>query len=324
MCDFNLVPVPNLCKEAQDSQPFNSHQYIPIQFPCTFPGSSITLSEAIQRVMSAIILRSVIYHVSQSLASWQLIILIVILNRVHCLRFLSCCCVIKLQSSSTSSSHEKNGPGMRLYDYSFSLSFSQRLGFIQDPASTLNDDLPGLGFNLTLPITTHFYIHHSGSALLQPTCAESLVKLMERERRTRTSSQGTTLGRGDYMNEEELQYTGRAESGRVEWHSKGPSRWSLQGESDGFVRQNSSTPIGSPEIFNHNWIENFSKTSKSSGETGSRIQCGFYWFRNSALFRHRASAQGESTYEALREKLVALCSDKDGQLSELLRTLGLC
>jgi len=57
MCGFNLVPVPmlhTLSKDEGDSTPFTPRTYIPLLLPGSFPGIAMPLSEAVGKVMAAI------------------------------------------------------------------------------------------------------------------------------------------------------------------------------------------------------------------------------------------------------------------------------
>ena len=190
-----------------------------------------------------------------------------------------------------------------------------------DPGS-VSDDLQDL--NLTLPITSRIYVHCSGSSLVGPTCADSVVRLMERDRRTRTSSLGTTLGRGDFADLNymgEIMTEGRGDSGMA------GTQMSL-GESRKFVPGESS--------YDNNWnayqTPKFSYLKQNENESSTQLQCGFYWYRNMALFRHKGVVSHSSTsggdrggagggissdHRSLQEKMVALCSNKEDSLSQL-------
>lgn len=178
-----------------------------------------------------------------------------------------------------------------------------------DPASA-QDDL--LDYNVPLPITTRFYVHFTGCALIRPTCAAPVIKLMDKQRRHRTSSYGTTLGRGDYTGDMGQDYTEElvADEGRVgtfdEWGSRLMSR------------QNSSTPLNSLDgVFESSWTGSAGKR-RGSG-TPPPDQCGFYWYRNT---RHKvATPQVLAESGSLRERMVALCSNRDGDLTQLCNSV---
>lgn len=85
-------------------------------------------------------------------------------------------------------------------------------------------------------------------------------------------------------------------------------------------RQNSSTPLVSPDVF---------ITSRGHG-SGRRelappsLQCGFCWYKNMSLFRHKSTTVAPHVVtecEATKERLVALCSNRDGQLEELCESV---
>lgn len=211
--------------------------------------------------------------------------------------------------------------------------FLSRLGFILDPAS-VNDDLQDL--NLTLPITSRIYVHCSGSALVRPTCANSLVRLMDRERRVRTSSQGTTVGRGDFANLDymgEIMSEGQAHNAGMGMACSGDRRgsdkrsgWSLT--KDGIFIA-SSTPLAS-DCFDKSWKAHHFSGSKEEAYSSSTspLQCGFYWYRNTSLSRQKGVVSNTnaggggglvSDHRSLREKMATLCSNQDGCLSQLCR-----
>lgn len=187
-----------------------------------------------------------------------------------------------------------------------------RLGFILDPASA-QDDL--LDYNVTLPITSHFYIHFSGCALIRPACAESVIRMMEKQRRYRTSSHGTTLGRGDYAGDMGQDYT-------EELVADGGGIGSPEGKGWGSLlmsRQNSSTPLNSLQdcVF-----EKSTGDQRGDSATPPPLQCGFYWYKNTCLFRHKvAPPHVLAECESVRERLVALCSNRDEELMHLCDTI---
>ena len=197
-----------------------------------------------------------------------------------------------------------------------------RLGFILDPAS-VNDDLQDLNF--TLPITTRIFVHFSGSALVQPTCADSLIRLMARERHARTSSQGNTLGRGEFSN---LNYMGEIMCDEGHAHntnarcavgSEERSGWSLT--KDGVFIE-SSTSLAS-DCFNESWKANHIPPSLGEADnvapSSSPLRCGFYWYRNTCLSRH--SGGGALDHSSLLENMAALCSNRDDCLSVLCQDI---
>ena len=189
-----------------------------------------------------------------------------------------------------------------------------------DPAST-QEDL--LDYNATLPVTCHFYAHHTGVALVRPTCPDSLIRIMDRQRRFRTSSLGTTLGRGDYAGDMGQDYTEEvvADGGGVDslegsgWERFREGSASMRGTS----RRNSNTPVVSPDTFDRNYL-----SGRKDSLSPLNLRCGFDWYKNTSLFRHKGvTAHSMAECDALREKLVALCANKDGQLYELCdRVLG--
>ena len=191
-----------------------------------------------------------------------------------------------------------------------------RLGFVLDPAS-ISDDLQDM--NLTLPITSRMYVHYSGCALVGPTCTDSVVRLMERDRRTRTSSLGTTLGRGDFA---DYNYMGEIMTeGRGDNYA--PNLADLQiplGEAETFLR-GTSTEDGN---WNHYQTPQYSDQGPLGPKSSSfqSLQCGFYWYKNMALDKHKGGAVTDCG--TLQEKMVALCSNKDDSLTKLCAdTLGI-
>lgn len=169
-----------------------------------------------------------------------------------------------------------------------------------------------MDYNITLPVTSHVYVHYSGCALLRPTCADTVIRIMDKQRRCRYSSLGTTLGRGDYSGDMGQDYTEEM----VMEASRGPSRngWSLIKEGPPLIvkRQNSSTPIVSPDVFNE-------RGQVVTELDTPFLECGFYWYKNTSLHQNKSSALTE--HESVRGKLVALCSDEGGQLSELCNSV---
>lgn len=208
---------------------------------------------------------------------------------------------------------------------------SSRLGFVLDPAS-ISDDLQDL--NLTLPIASRTYVHYSGSALVRPTCADSLIRVMDRERRVRLNSQGTTLGRGDFAN---LDYMGEIMSegqtgntgvgvtrpgGRHACGSDEESKWSLTNE--GIFIAN-STPLVSDCFDEAHHPPGNKEDVPRSNFSSSPLRCGFYWYWNTSLSRHKGVVTHTNTggvsseHGSLREKMASLCSNTDGCLSQLCR-----
>lgn len=124
----------------------------------------------------------------------------------------------------------------------------------------------------------------------------------------------TTLGRGDYAGDMGQDYTEEllADGGGM-------------GTSDGIgwgslLRQNSSTPlmnsINEDSVFESGW----SGTGDQQGDSATPpfLQCGFYWYKNTCLFRHKVAPQQVlAECEDLRERLIALCSNKEGELTHL-------
>jgi len=193
---------------------------------------------------------------------------------------------------------------------------SPRLGFVLDPAS-IGDDLQDM--NLTLPITSRVYVHYSGCALVGPTCTDSVVRLMERDRRTRTSSLGTTLGRGDFAN---LNYMGEIMTeGRSDNYA--PNLVDLQiplGEAKSFLHGTSSDD-GNWNIYQTPQLTDRGPLGQKSSSFQS-LQCGFYWYRNMALDRHKAGTFPD--HGTLQEQMIALCSNKEDSWTKLCAdTLGM-
>lgn len=184
-----------------------------------------------------------------------------------------------------------------------------------DPAST-QDDL--LEYNVTLPITSRFYVHFTGCALIRPTCAESVVKIMDTQRRCRTSSHRTTLGRGDYAGDMGQDYTEElvADGGGVgTFHGWGSHLMS---------RQSSSTPLNSLDCVFENGRTGSAGKRRGSG-TPPPLQCGFYWYKNTCLSRHKvATPHVVAECESVRERMVALCSNRDGELMQLCDSVLRC
>lgn len=213
-----------------------------------------------------------------------------------------------------------------------------RLGFVLDPGST-QEDL--LDYNVTLPLTTHCFAHYSGHALIRPTCADSVIRLMDRQRRYRTSSMGTTLGRGDFTGTGEGggYPTGHGDMGQDYTDELvadgGGAADTLDGGGWGMFRVGMTRPDSTPHNIRSIDDDVFQSRNRHRGvgdETTppSSLECGFYWFKNTALFRHKAATTPTSIpamlseYNSLRERLVALCSNTDGKLSELcVSALGL-
>lgn len=202
----------------------------------------------------------------------------------------------------------------------------------------MSDDLQDL--NLTLPITSRIYVHCSGSALVQPTCADSLIRLMDRERRVRISSQGSTLGRGDFANLDymgEIMCEGHAHNSGVGAAYAGGgasderSGWSLTKE--GMLIASSTSLIS--DCFDESWkahhTPHFSVSKEdaipSNSSSSPPLRCGFYWYRNTSLSRHRGVVAHMNTgggsggllseRGSLQENMAALCSNQDGALSQL-------
>ncbi len=213
-----------------------------------------------------------------------------------------------------------------------------------DPGST-QEDL--LDYNVALPLTTHCFAHYSGSALIRPTCADSVIRLMDRQRRYRTSSMGTTLGRGDFQSAAGggAYPTGSGDMGQdytdeLVADARGGAADDMDGSGWGMFRVgstlmsnsaqrqrgNGATPLISPDmddVFQRSWCRRGGAAGKDETTPPSSLECGFYWYKNTALFRHKTATTPTaipsmlSEYNALREKLVALCSNRDSRLSDL-------
>ncbi len=177
----------------------------------------------------------------------------------------------------------------------------------------MNDD--GLDYNLTFPLSSHFYIHYTGIAFVQPVCADASIRVMDRERRTRTLSQGTTLGRGDFVEGMDQDHVGWTTSGGggSDMQSK---RWDLHREGAELIR--SSGGGGGDGIMSSDdelW---------TSGRKNSSLKCGFYWYKNTLLARHKnVPGSLAAEYEASRKRMVSLCSNEDSQLYQLCQVLWL-
>ena len=138
-------------------------------------------------------------------------------------------------------------------------------------------------------------------------------------RKARTSSLGTTLGRGDFLdNDRDFKGVGVSEDGGgggEEVNTGMGNGQRLYGEEAlQFNRQRSSTPNDSPSRSVNRELQD------------TPLQCGFYWFKNTALSRHKTvSASVLAEYENVRVKLVGFCNDHGGELTELCaRVLGTC
>lgn len=166
-------------------------------------------------------------------------------------------------------------------------------------------------------------MHYSGVALVRPTCPDSLIKIMDKQRRIRTSSLGTTLGRGDYAGDMGQDYTEEVMADGGGGGTFEGSGWGLfrEGSAMRMARQNSNTPIVSPDGFDRNWTGH----GRKDDAMPYSLHCGFDWYKNTSLFRHKSmTASTLAECEAVREKLEALCSNRDGQLYELCeRMLGI-
>lgn len=169
---------------------------------------------------------------------------------------------------------------------------------------------------------------------------------------------GTTVGRGDYaagdMGQDYTQELmadsrggvglsggrggGGGGAGTLEQLGNG---WGLLREGSGLgltdrrgnnTNANGSTPVATP-VFDQQreWSGGRGgggRSRRSAPEVLSpsdeevSLDCGFEWYRNTALFRHRSSSSGSHTEcEAVRSRLVSLCSNSDGQLWQLCEAL---
>lgn len=176
-----------------------------------------------------------------------------------------------------------------------------------------------MDYKVSLPITSHFYIHFSGCALIRPTCSESVIRMMDKQRRFRTSSLGTTVGHGDYAAGD----MGQDYTDEVVVEGGGEEGWSFVREGGAILRsrQASITPHGSQEEeFGESWAGSHGGWGKKESARSPlpSVHCGFYWYKNMSLFRHKATPpQVLAEYESVRERLVALCRDTDGQLTDM-------
>ena len=192
----------------------------------------------------------------------------------------------------------------------------------------MNDDQQDV--NLTLPIISRTFVHCSGSALVKPTCEDSLVQLMDRERRQRTNSQGSTLGRGNFAN---LNYIGEImceDNSRMGVAYTGGgvsderSGWSLTKE--GKLVASSTSLIS--DCFDASWKTHMpcfplSKDGTAPSSCSPSLRCGFYWYQNTSLSRHRGmvsymNAGGIISDQGnLQENMAALCSNQNDALAQL-------
>ena len=88
-----------------------------------------------------------------------------------------------------------------------------------------------------------------------------------------------------------------------------------------------ATPLVSSDypddVFQSNWQHQGGMVHSPGTPPPSSLECGFYWHKNMALFRHKAATTPTAMptmmaeYNSLKAKLVALCSNKDGALSDL-------
>ena len=142
------------------------------------------------------------------------------------------------------------------------------------------------------------------------------MKLMDKQRRFRTSSHGTTMGRGDYAGDMGQDYT-------EDLLANGGKAGTFDGWGSLLMsRQGSSTPLNSLDL-KSGWAESVGKRRGSA--TPPPLQCGFYWYKNTCLSRHKvATPHVLAECGSVREQLVALCSNRDGQLTQLCdRMLGI-
>ena len=124
------------------------------------------------------------------------------------------------------------------------------------------------------------------------------------------------MGRGDYTAGD----MGQDYTDEVVMEGSGAERWSFVREGGAILRsrQASITPHGSLEE-GGSWVESHGGWGKESARSPPpSVHCGFYWYKNMSLFRHKATPpQVLAECENVRERLVALCRDVDGQLTDL-------
>jgi hypothetical protein len=173
----------------------------------------------------------------------------------------------------------------------------------------MQEDL--VDYNATFPMTCHFYVHFTGCALIRPTCAEPVMKLMEKQRRQRYTSHRTTVGRGDYVGDMGQDYTEEvvADGGGADTFEEWGS-FLMQ-------RQDSSTPLNSLSSSMFKGSAGGRWKGKGGGMPPS-FQCGFYWYKNTSLSQHKvATPHVLAECGSVKERLVALCGNKDGELTRL-------
>lgn len=161
--------------------------------------------------------------------------------------------------------------------------FCLRFGFLQDnvQASADSDILSPHYSKTAEPSFPHFYVHHTGTALLQ--LVAQVPPTYDSDTRSLTSRHSSRKGR----------------------HMSNP-------------RSTSSPSHSSPARFSIRSTS--SKSSQTDGPNTEEAvrQCGFYWHRNCLLPKQKNIPPGLlAQYDSLYEKFVDCCRNRDEQLTEL-------
>lgn len=185
-------------------------------------------------------------------------------------------------------------------NFTFIIILSYRFGFFLDPTSLPQDsDVLTAQYESmsTNSLISHFYIHYSGTALVQPTCD------MDRDQSIRPENLSPEKGEEKVS----VPHSSAVDINTVE--REGSDREGLF-----------SMPIGSstPTIESSSLL----RSNESNVYGWERIKCGFYWYKNHLYLRQKnTSATMHEQCDKLLAQLTSFCSDENRELSDLCATI---